>query len=208
VDVAMLDSMVSILENAIIRYQVTQQVPGPIGSRHPSITPFGCFQARDGIVVIAAGHDKHFELLCDLIGRPELKEDDRFSTNGLRTRNVRDLTHEINDALSCDTVEAWINKFDRAGIVCGKINTVKDLFQSKQIRARNMLVPLEGEEPFFIAGNPIKYGDIFDALTAGNPPALGEHSEEILRTVLGYSPDEIDELCKEAGLPRQEESSL
>lgn len=200
VDVAMLDSMVSILENAIIRYQVTQQVPGPIGSRHPSITPFGCFRARDGVVVIAAGHDRHFELLCDLIGRPELKNDDRFSTNDLRTRNVRDLTKAINDALSHDAAEVWIKKLDRAGIVCGKINTVKDLFQSEQIKMRNMLVPLEGGDPLLIAGNPIKYDDVPDALTAGTSPVLGEHNEEIMRTVLGYSHDEIEELCKEVKL--------
>jgi len=204
VDVAMLDSMVSILENAIIRYQITQQVPGPIGSRHPSITPFGCFQAQDEVVVIAAGHDRHFELLCDLIGRPELKDDGRFSTNDLRTRNVQDLTNAINDALSHDTAEAWIEKLDQGGIVCGKINTVKDLFQSEQLKTRNMLVPLENDESLRIAGNPIKYSDTPDALTAGKSPALGEHSEEIMRTVLGYSPDEIEKLCKEAALSRSE----
>lgn len=190
VDVAMLDSMVSILENAIIRYQITGEVPGPIGSRHPSITPFGVFEARDGVVVIAAGHDRHFELLCGLIGRPELAGDSRFSTNNLRTQNVEALTAAINEALSRDTVEAWTGKFDEAGIVCGTIQTVQDLFTSDQLAWRNMLIPLENDPSLRIAGNPVKYGDTPDILTARRAPELDEHREEIVRVLSGYPPEE------------------
>lgn len=194
VDVAMLDSMVSVLENAIIRYQITREVPGPIGSRHPSITPFGVFSARDGVVVIAAGHDRHFELLCDLVGRPELKEDSRFATNSLRTQNVEALTAAINDALSRDTVDQWIEKFDEGGIVCGTIQTVQDLFISDQLAWRNMLIPLENDPSLRIAGNPVKYADTPDILTARRAPELDEHREEIVRTLLGYPPEEIRKL--------------
>jgi CoA:oxalate CoA-transferase len=85
VDVAMLDCQVAILENAISRYLTSGIVPKPIGNRHPSITPFEAFRAKDGYVIIAIGNDKLWEKFCNLISRPELVSDERFVTNGKRT---------------------------------------------------------------------------------------------------------------------------
>lgn len=88
IDVALLDCQVAILENAIARYAATGEVPGPIGARHPSITPFDAFATRDGYVVIAAGNDGLFARLCDVLGEPQLASDPRFSSNAGDRKSV------------------------------------------------------------------------------------------------------------------------
>lgn len=194
VEVAMLDSTVAILENAIARYQVTKEPPGPIGTRHPSITPFGAFKTKNSEIIIAAGTNLLFEMLCDLLERPELKSDERFKTNELRTSHARELTEIMNSVLSTDTTEYWLAELGKIDMPCARVNTVADLFQYDQIIERNMLVPVEGEEDFRIAGNPVKFGDVPDDKSIGKYPALGEHNEVIMGEILGYLPEEIDRL--------------
>jgi CoA:oxalate CoA-transferase len=191
VDVAMLDSTVAILENAIVRYQATGAVPGPIGTRHPSATPFGSFRTADAEVVITAWTDGFFRDLCDLFGRPELKDDPRFMTNALRTEHVRELTAIIDGVMSRHPTDWWLEKLAAAGIPCARVNTVADLFQYEQLAARRMLLPVAGEAPFRIAGNPIKLEGVPEDETAGAYPGLGQHTDEILAGLLGYAPDEI-----------------
>jgi CoA:oxalate CoA-transferase len=202
VDIAMLDSTVAILENAIARYQVTKEPPGPIGTRHPSITPFGSFRTRDSELIIAAGTDLIFKMLCDLLERPELKSDERFKTNELRTEHARELTEILNSVLSTNTTEYWIAKLGEIDIPCARVHTIADLFQYDQIIERNMLVPVDGEEDFRIAGNPVKFGDVPDDKNSGKYPALGEHNDLIMGEFLGYSPEEIDRLYEKGILSK------
>ncbi|MBN1573990.1 MAG: CoA transferase [Deltaproteobacteria bacterium] len=202
VDVAMLDGTVAVLENAIARYQTTGEIPGPMGKRHPSIAPFGGFRTADSEIIIAVGNDNLFEALCDVIGRPKLKKDDRFSTNELRTKNVKELTELINSALSGNTTDYWLERLTGAGIPCAKINNISDLFNCPQIRARNMLVPLDGEGDFKIAGNPVKIKGVPDCTSFEKAPALGEHNETVMTGVLGYSEAEVSELYEKGILFR------
>jgi CoA:oxalate CoA-transferase len=191
VDVAMLDSTVSVLENAIARYQVTQTSPKPLGLRHPSITPFENFQTRDVPIIVAAGNDRLFAALCHTIERPELLRDERFKTNSLRTENYAALRSIINAALAKDTAASWLQRLEEQGVPCARINTMADLFESAQLEERNMLVLVEGEKEFKVVGNPIKFRHEPDERQKAGAPDLGQHNEKVLRDLLALSRDEI-----------------
>jgi len=194
VDVAMLDSTVSVLENAIARYQTSGEIPRPLGSRHPSITPFEAFKTKDSEIIIAAGNDKLFAMTCTVIGKPELAQDDRFSTNGCRTENVHALREFITSELSKQPTRHWLEKLTEAGVPCAKVHTTADLFEYEQVQARHMLIPVEGEENFLVAGNPVKFPGDWEDLQRGKPPALGEHNEDVLTNLLNYSDETVAEL--------------
>jgi CoA:oxalate CoA-transferase len=191
IDLAMLDSTVSVLENAIARYQVTKQNPGPLGARHPSITPFESFRTKDSEIVIAAGNNRLFEALCSVLGKPTLAHDPRFATNPARTEHFAALRAELEALLKTDTTEQWLQRLEAAQIPCARVNTIGDLFDDPQLAARHMFVNTEGESDFRVVGSPIKFKDEFEITQKGKPPALGEHNAEILREQLGYSEAEI-----------------
>src|SRR3954463_2751488 len=156
IDVAMLDCQVAILENAIARYAATGDVPGPLGARHPSITPFAAFAAADGHFVIAAGNDLLFRRLCEIIGRPALADDPRFASNAQRTEHHLELQAEIEDALKAGTVSTWLERLEAADLPCGPINDVAAVLAHPQVRARNMVVQVEDDRlgGLEMAGNP------------------------------------------------------
>ena len=199
-DVAMLDCAVSVLENAIARYQVSGENPTPLGSRHPSITPFETFSAKDGQIMIAAGNDKLFAGLCRVLGDESIAADSRFLDNAGRTENFQALRDILNERLARAPIADWLAQLNAANIPCAKINKVSDLFASEQLNTRNMLLPVDSGDDFKIAGNPIKFTDVEEADNAGKPPVIGEHSEEILTDVLGYSADRIQQLCRSKAL--------
>ena len=140
VDVAMLDSQVATLENALARYFATGEVPGPLGARHPSITPFAALRTADGHLVLAAGNDELFAAVCTALGRPALAADPRFATNADRTRHVEVLQAELEDALAARPTREWLAVLDAVGVPCGPINSVADVVVDPQVGARNMIV--------------------------------------------------------------------
>jgi CoA:oxalate CoA-transferase len=174
VDVAMLDSQVAILENAIARYVATGEMPAPLGSRHPSIAPFAAFRAADAHLVIAVGNDALFRTLCDVIGEPSLATDDRFRTNPARTDHVEALTTELEHALSRRSVDEWLSLLGDAGIPCGPINDVRAVLHDPQVLARNMVVDVDDPRlhGFRVAGNPIKLSGAPDPTSRGPVPDL------------------------------------
>lgn len=183
VDVAMLDGQVALLENAIARYVTTGAVPGPIGSRHPSITPFGVFKAKDGSLVLAAGNDALFARLCELIGVAELAGDARFATNERRCANEAELRQALEAALANDVVDSWLARAAAAGIPCAPVQNVAQVLDHPQVRARNMVLPFADPAlaGLLVAGNPVKISTLPEAATAESPPALGQHREAILK---------------------------
>jgi CoA:oxalate CoA-transferase len=174
IDVAMLDCQVAILENAIARYAATGEVPGPLGARHPSITPFAAFAASDGYFVIAAGNDTIFRRLCEVIGCPAVADDPRFATNALRTEHHAELQVEIEAALRSDTVAEWLAKLEAEDVPCGPINDVAAVLAHPQVRARNMVVRVDDERlaGLEMAGNPIKNSLHPDPPSRGPVPDL------------------------------------
>ncbi|MDX2101909.1 MAG: CoA transferase, partial [Alphaproteobacteria bacterium] len=171
IDVAMLDCQIAILENAIARYFATGQVPGPMGARHPSITPFEVFATGDGYMVIAAGNDGLFRRLAESLNEPGLAEDERFASNDARTRNVEALKAELESRLAARTTAEWITALEAAGVPCSPINTVADALADPQVLHRNMVVSVEDPVAGTVrmAGNPIKISGMPDATT--RPPA-------------------------------------
>jgi CoA:oxalate CoA-transferase len=182
VDVAMLDSQVAILENAIARYAATGQVPGPLGARHPSIAPFSAFQTRDKPIVIAAGHDAQFSSLCTALAAPELAKDPRFATVFERVRNADALGAEIEKRLAARDAADWLARFEQAHVPCGPINDVAAVLADPQVRARHMVVtaddPIAG--PLQMPGFPVKLDGAVESETRAPAPELDADRERIL----------------------------
>ncbi len=201
VDVAMLDCQVSILENAITRYQVEGKSPEPLGNRHPTIAPFQAFKASDSYFVIAAGNDSLWKKLCIAIDRPDLLENPNFATNGLRTQNLVALIDEMEKTILTKTAAEWVEIIDAAGIPCGPINTIDKLFADEQIEARNMIVDVHDKQAgtIKIAGNPIKLSTLDEKIHRSPAPEIGEHNVEVLTSMLGLSVEEVMKM-KENGI--------
>lgn len=183
VDVSMLDCQVAILENAIARYFATGEAPGPLGSRHPSIAPFQAYATKDGHIVIAAGTDALFARVANVLGRPELSDDVRFTSNPIRVKYWRELQDEIEAALKERTSKDWLALLGKEGVPCAPINTVADVMADPQVIARNMIVTAEDPDlgPLRMQGNPIKLSGYEDPPTRHSAPDLDADREAILK---------------------------
>ncbi|WCK56628.1 CaiB/BaiF CoA-transferase family protein [Aneurinibacillus sp. Ricciae_BoGa-3] len=194
VDVAMLDCQVAILENAIARYAVDGQSPKATGNRHPSITPFAVFKANNGHIIVAAGNDALWKKWCQAVGREELAEDNRFTTNALRTDNWDELETIMGEVIAHRSVEEWLQHFDQAGIPASPIHNVEQVIKHPQVISREMVVhqqhPVAGE--IVMPGIPIKLSKTPG--TIDRPaPLLGQHTLEIL-SGLGFEEAVIEEM--------------
>jgi CoA:oxalate CoA-transferase len=183
VDIAMFDCQLALLENAIMRYTVTGSVPGPLGARHPSITPFEGFSTATESIIIAAGNDALYQKLCAAIGRPDLASDPNYRTNDLRNRSQALLKAEIERELKKKPAEEWIAIIGKAGVPCGPINTVDRALQNPQVAARNMLITVEDPKAgtLKLAGNPLKFSAFADVPTRSPAPALDADRAKLLR---------------------------
>jgi CoA:oxalate CoA-transferase len=181
VDISMLDGQIAILESAIMRYAATGQVPGPIGNRHPSITPFGAFDAADRPIIVAAGNDALFVRLCQALGLPELPGDPRFADNMSRTRHADELKQLLERILRTRSAHSWIEVIESAGVPCSLINTVADAAEHPQVQARHMIVEAGGLR---MAGNPIKLSGFQESQLRRPAPKLDEDGERIRNELL------------------------
>jgi CoA:oxalate CoA-transferase len=183
VDVALFDCQLALLENAIMRYTVTGEIPGPMGARHPSITPFEAFATKDGHLIIAAGNDGLYVKLTQALGRPDLARDPRFQTNRLRNENQEALRAEIEGVLQREGTAHWIEVLERAGVPCGPVNNVAQALAHPQVEARNMLISVEDPEAgkLRLAGNPMKLAGFPDPPTRPPAPDLDADRDAILR---------------------------
>ena len=199
VDVSMVDSVLAVCERMVYQYSVSGEVAGPLGNGHPFMCPFGMFPARDGHVTIAAPQQNFFDLLCDLLGAPDLKHDDRFSSPELRGRNRTELETILGDITSQFT-KAEMQQRLGGKIPFGPVMQMDEIATDPHFAARDMVVSVEQpglQHEIKVAGVPIKLsktpGGVF---TRG--PYLGEHTEEVLRAA-GVSDTEINKL--KAALP-------
>jgi len=194
VDVAMLDCQVAILENAISRYEFTGEIPRPIGNRHPSIVPFETFTTLSDPIMVAAGNDRLWATLCELM-ELDIACDPRFATNPQRNEHYAELRPILAEKFMTKTAEEWQPMFDKAGIPSGPINTVDKVVKNEQVVAREMI--LEVEHPVAgttrVPGIPIKLsrtpGEIRMAA-----PVLGADTEKLLNQYLGLTSDQVAEL--------------
>ncbi len=201
VDVAMLDCQVAILENAIARYGVTGEIPRPIGSRHPSVVPLEPFETQDGELMVAVGNDTVWLRLCEALERPDLGADPRFTTNPSRLAHYAELRPLLAEIFVTRTNADWQARLDAVGVPASPINNVPQVMEHPQVLAREMLVkvlhPVAGE--LTMAGIPIKLSETPGAMRMP-APTLGQHTEEVLRDLLGYTPEQIAELRAEGAI--------
>jgi crotonobetainyl-CoA:carnitine CoA-transferase CaiB-like acyl-CoA transferase len=182
IDIGMLDVGVSFLANQAMNYLISGGAPRRAGNAHPNIQPQDVFQARDGHLVLAVGNDDQFARFCDVLERPELAADERFSTNAGRVRNTHALTPLIGEILATRERDHWVRACARAGVPCGPINTIPEVFADEQIAHRGMLIEIahaaagavpQVASPMRFKNAPLKHDR--------PPPLLGEHTEELLR---------------------------
>ncbi len=201
IDVAMLDCQIALLENALVRYQVENISPKPLGNRHPSITPFQAVKAKDRYFVIAVGNDSLWEKFCRAVGHTELLEDQRFKTNALRTEHIKELGAIIKEIFAAKTADKWLEIIDGAGVPCAPINDIEGIMNDKQIRQRNMLVDLmdpklyldsnsmtepnsaQKRDPDIVSNMPSDLALHINKRIklAGNPVKMGLHRDETTR---------------------------
>lgn len=194
IDIAMLDVQVATLSNQAMNYLVSDKVPRRNGNAHPNIQPQDVYACADGDVILVVGNDGQFAKLCDVFDRKEWRTDERFSTNAQRVRNIAELSAMLREVFGEWEREKLIAALDKAGVPCGPINSVADVFREPQVQARGMLRyvshPSGVDAPQ--VGSPMRFAESPLRIPSA-PPLLGQHSDDIL-TELGYSTDRIEAL--------------
>jgi crotonobetainyl-CoA:carnitine CoA-transferase CaiB-like acyl-CoA transferase len=182
IDVAMLDVQTAMLANQAMNYLTTGRVPKRNGNAHPNIQPQDVFSCRDGALVLACGNDGQFAKLCQVLGHPQLAGDERFGTNSARVRNNAALYPLLREAFAQKDRSDWVDALEAAGVPCGPINSVAEVFEDPQVRHRGMKItlphPLAGEVP--LVASPLRF-TVTPLEPERAPPLLGEHTAEILQ---------------------------
>jgi crotonobetainyl-CoA:carnitine CoA-transferase CaiB-like acyl-CoA transferase len=194
IDIGMLDVQVAMLSNQAMNYLVSGKTPQRNGNAHPNIQPQDVYSCADGDAILVVGNDGQFGKLCAVLGRDEWARDERFATNAQRVRNVEVLSGLLRELFSRWPRATLIAALDQAGVPCGAINSVAEVFEDPQVKQRGMLVraphPCGVDVPQL--GSPMRFTQA--ALkTAGAPPLLGQHSDDILLE-LGYGSADIQRL--------------
>ena len=191
VDVSLYESALGLVGYHLVGYLGSGAVPGRHGTAFPLIAPYEAFAAKDGEIMILAANDHLFASLCTAIGAPELAADPRFATNPDRVANRDELTALVADRLALHTVEAWIERLDRAGVPAAPVHDIGQVADDEQTEALGILQPLQHStvEDFRTVALPLSTGGE-RAQHRSAPPTLGEHTAEVLSEV-GYSDEEI-----------------
>ena len=187
IDIAMFDCQLALLENAIMRYTVEGEIPGPLGARHPTITPFQAFRTKDGAIIIAAGNDGLFVKMCEALGLSGLAGSPDYKSNALRQKHHKALEHSIESVLKGAPTAHWLEVLGKAGVPCGPINDVAQAIAHPQVAARNMLVevPDGSGGTLKLAGNPLKMSAFTDPTTRPAAHDLDSDRAAILSFVGG-----------------------
>ena len=192
IDMALLDSQVAVLVNQAMNYLSTGAPPERLGNAHPNIVPYQVFATEDGHLILAVGNERQFQAFCELAGCSELVTDERFSSNAARVAHRDELTAGLEPVMRQRTTTRWIGDLQAAGVPCGPINDIEQVFNDPQVRERGLALELEHATVGKIASVacPIRYSKT--PLTYETPPpALGQHVEQVLSELLGLEPEEI-----------------
>jgi CoA:oxalate CoA-transferase len=185
-DLAMLDCTVAALENAVSRYEVTREVPLPLGTRHPSIAPFQAFHTADTPIVVATGNDVLWRKLCGVLEAPDLATDPRLADNKSRCTHLEYMEQALNQRLRGRPAAEWLARLDAAGVPAAPIRNVADVVHDPHLSERGVLHAMQDDSgaTFLTAGSPIHIDGATPPLSP-HAPRLGEHTEEVLRQWLG-----------------------
>ena len=195
VDIGMLDTHVAWLANQGMNYLATGENPPRLGNQHPNIAPYQEFPTKDGYIILAVGNDATFERFCKGFGQEHLLADERFATNAKRVENRGLVTETLTPVMRSKTTAEWIEALEALKIGCGPINTLEQVFADPQVQARGCVVemPHASGETVKVIANPVRLSATPPAYKSA-PPALGQHTEEVLRGLLGMGEAELDAL--------------
>ncbi len=200
IDMALLDVQVACLANQAMNYLTTGIAPRRLGNAHPNIVPYQDFPTADGDFILTVGNDGQFRKFAEVAGQPQWADDPRFATNKQRVAHRAELIPLIRQATVFKTTGEWVSQLERAGVPCGPINDLAQVFQDPQVQARGLAVSLphalagsvpQVASPIRLSGTPVEYRSA--------PPLLGEHTETVLAQVLGLDSAGIQRL-REAGV--------
>ena len=185
-DISLFDSQVGMLANVASNYLVSGNLPKRYGNAHANIVPYQSFRASDAWFVVAVGNDRQFEKLCEVIGNLELVSDPRFRLNSSRVKNREELISILKPIFVTKMSSEWLSLLEAAGIPCGPINTLGEVFSMPQVEARSMLIHIENTAigDLRLVGSPLKFSETPVAYRLP-PPKLGEHTEEVLKELFG-----------------------
>jgi len=194
-ELSLMECGIAALINAATGYLVAGDVQGRWGSAHPSLVPYQAFRARDGYLMVGAGNERLWKAFCGVLGAPEWASDPGYDSNDKRVGRRAELIRLIEERLGTRARDEWLAAFAAAGLPAGPINDIGQVFADPQVRHRAMAVevnhPTAGRVR--LPGIPVKFADT-PARAQGPPPLLGEHTDEVLRTVLGLAGSQIAEL--------------
>ncbi|MXN65462.1 CoA transferase [Stappia sp. GBMRC 2046] len=192
IDMALLDVQVATLANQATSYLVSREVPKRYGNAHMSIVPYQAFATKDGHMILAVGNDTQFDRFCDVAGCPEIAKDERYCTNLKRLDHREELVPMLSEIIESRTTDDWISALEAVGVPCGPINTIDQVFENPQVKARQLELNLPHIDGGTAPGvrNPIRYSKTPVSCDTA-PPALGQHTQEVLKSVLGLSDEEI-----------------
>ena len=196
IDIALFEVQAAMLANQAANYFATGVAPARLGNAHPNLAPYQPFPTLDGAVVIAVGNDGQFRALCAALGDPGLGADSRFLTNALRVEHRAALTGALSALTAGRTTTDWIAALEAAGVPCGSINTIDQVFAEPQAVARGLTVEqARGDlaDPVRTAASPLRLSQTPVAYRAP-PPALGADTRAVLKSRLGLGDEELEAL--------------
>jgi crotonobetainyl-CoA:carnitine CoA-transferase CaiB-like acyl-CoA transferase len=195
IDVALLDSCVALLSNQAMNYFSTGKSPEALGNAHPNIVPYQSFKTADGAIILACGNDNLFNKFCEVAQCQALAKDPKFSTNGERVNNRAEITQLLGDIFIRKTTKEWVQLLDDAGVANGPINSIAEVFEEPQVQARGMQIelPHAAAGRVTLVGSPMKFSATPITYEIP-PPALGQHTQEILEKVLHKTEEQIAKL--------------
>jgi crotonobetainyl-CoA:carnitine CoA-transferase CaiB-like acyl-CoA transferase len=195
IDVALLDVQVACLANQAMNYLATGVSPKRLGNAHPNIVPYQDFPSADGNFILAVGNDGQFRKFCEVAGIAGLADDPRYATNKARVANRAELIPQLRQATVFKTTAQWVELLEQAGVPCGPINDLQQVFADPQVLARGLRLDLPNglgsdtpqvASPLRLSATPVAYRSA--------PPLLGEHTDALLQRLLGVSEEAIAEL--------------
>jgi crotonobetainyl-CoA:carnitine CoA-transferase CaiB-like acyl-CoA transferase len=185
------------LANQGLSYLTSGIAPGRLGNAHPSIVPYQAFAASDGYFILCVGNDRQFRQFAELAGAPELATDPRFATNPQRVTNRSQLIPLLEELTRRKSVASWLAVLQPAGVPCGAVNDIAQVFSDPQVRHRKMMVemphPGAADGVVRLIANPIR-GSADPVAYRRPPPLLGEHTDEVLEEILRLDASERDRL--------------